>query len=834
MQPLPRQCALQAADRLRLVGRPRQAEGGDRALGAAQPQAERRRRRASWPRPSTARWGGTPRVIDPFPGPKVAEEPRRPAPVRSPAPLDVRLAEGSRWATSADFQGPLAVLGRARARFGAGVATFDADGDGKLDLYLTAAVVGPEGGPRCAPAQPRGRRSSRTLALAFGLPEDRASLGVAAGDFDADRKVDLFLTGVGDNRLYRNLGQDVRRRHRATRASPARAAISLSARWLDLDQDGDLDLYVVNYTELADAEAAFAGTEPPPGRANAAYRNDGKPAPIAGTAAGQLGPPGGRPRRPPRDRRPLDRLLALARRRGALRGRCRHTRRWPRSTSTTTATSTSSSGPTARSPGAVLNDRLGRFHAVEMDDLPTPEPVSGAARRPTSTRTAAPTSSPSARRGGSPPPGTRPSGPPPIDRSPGNPGRPTPRTGGRPSPPTSTSTPGPTCVGLPASGDARLGRLGPERRQAADAEPARAPARRRRAARARRVRPGRPRRRPAPRPRPGRRRRRAPARAQPGQRAALAVARPGGPVEDQLRPHADQPARARGPARRSKGRGSTSRTTTRPRRRASRSRSGRSSSGSARTRSAALLRLRWPDGTMQCELNVAADQTLALDRAQPQDRQLPRPLHLGRRAVRLPGRLPRRRRARLPRRPRRLRPARPRRGRRHRPRPAQAGRRRLPPRRSPSRWTRSPTSTSSTWRWSTGRPGVTTAPDERFAPEGPRPTGEILAWRTADRAGRRDRPEGPRRDRDAPRPRPQDRRRLPAAPRLDRLRRGARHRPRLRRPPERASAPTIAWSSAWPAGSNTPTRRPTTPRARPASRSARRRSNGSATTGPGR
>ena len=28
-------------------------------------------------------------------------------------------------------------------------------------------------------------------------------------------------------------------------------------------------------------------------------------------------------------------------------------------------------------------------------------------------------------------------------------------------------------------------------------------------------------------------------------------------------------------------------------------------------------------------------------------------------------------------------------------------------------------------------PGVTTAPDERFAPEGPRPTGEILAWRSA-------------------------------------------------------------------------------------------------------
>ena len=37
------------------------------------------------------------------------------------------------------------MIGRVRARFGAAVAAFDADGDGKLDLYLAAAVVGPKG-----------------------------------------------------------------------------------------------------------------------------------------------------------------------------------------------------------------------------------------------------------------------------------------------------------------------------------------------------------------------------------------------------------------------------------------------------------------------------------------------------------------------------------------------------------------------------------------------------------------------------------------------------------------------------------------------------------------
>ena len=45
-------------------------------------------------------------------------------------------------------------------------------------------------------------------------------------------------------------------------------------------------------------------------------------------------------------------------------------------------------------------------------------------------------------------------------------------------------------------------------------------------------------------------------------------------------------------------------------------------------------------------------------------------------------------------------------------------------------------------------PGVSATPDERFAPEGPRPTGELIAWRTAVEPERRDRSERPRCDRD--------------------------------------------------------------------------------------
>ncbi|WP_422926936.1 FG-GAP-like repeat-containing protein [Singulisphaera sp. PoT] len=289
-----------------------------------------------------------------------------------PKALDVALPEGHRWVNDADFQGPNALIGRVRSRFGAAVASFDADGDGRYDLYLTAAVVGPKG-IRDALLLNKGDGKFEDASQAYALPEDRASLGVAAGDFDADRRIDLFVTGATSSRLLRNAGkafEDI------TRTSGLDVSgLSLTARWVDLDQDGDLDLYVVNYTTAELADQAF-GEKPVTGLANRAYRNDGKPAPMAD--------------------RPADNWAPLATASEDLKvtaGLSIAFTPWPDAEALTgganlhTAVAVldidddrdldlvlTADGLPAQ---AVLNDRLGRFHTAEIAGLELKEPVSG-------------------------------------------------------------------------------------------------------------------------------------------------------------------------------------------------------------------------------------------------------------------------------------------------------------------------------------------------------------------------------------------------------------------------------------------------------------------------
>jgi hypothetical protein len=160
---------------------------------------------------------------------------------------------------------------------GGGVAMFDADGDGRLDLFFTngakLADPMPRGGvpDTSAPAywnrlylqQPDGRFVDATERAGLGgRDRNRYDMGVATGDYDNDGDTDLFVTGYGGTTLYRNDGggrfTDV-----TARAGAAVDGWSASAGFADVDNDGRLDLFVTRYVVWTFATNGRCGESQP-------------------------------------------------------------------------------------------------------------------------------------------------------------------------------------------------------------------------------------------------------------------------------------------------------------------------------------------------------------------------------------------------------------------------------------------------------------------------------------------------------------------------------------------------------------------------------------------
>jgi hypothetical protein len=136
---------------------------------------------------------------------------------------------------------------------GGGVAMFDYDRDGDPDLLFVDSDVWPG---RRAPAgmRPRVRLYANRGDGRFDDATDRAGAGatlygqgVAVGDVDNDGWVDVFLTAVGPNRLLRNRGGRFEDATAAAGVAGAPDAWSTAAALVDVDADGDLDLFVANY-----------------------------------------------------------------------------------------------------------------------------------------------------------------------------------------------------------------------------------------------------------------------------------------------------------------------------------------------------------------------------------------------------------------------------------------------------------------------------------------------------------------------------------------------------------------------------------------------------------
>jgi hypothetical protein len=148
---------------------------------------------------------------------------------------------------------------------GSGLGLVDYDGDGDLDLYLVQGTWLP-GSVESAAADPATLPTDRLLrsdAVAggegglrwvdvtegSGLAARGYGMGVATADFDGDGLVDLYVSNLGPNQLWRNRGDgtwvDVTA---AAGVGDARWAVSTS--FADVDRDGRLDLYVGNYVDF--------------------------------------------------------------------------------------------------------------------------------------------------------------------------------------------------------------------------------------------------------------------------------------------------------------------------------------------------------------------------------------------------------------------------------------------------------------------------------------------------------------------------------------------------------------------------------------------------------
>jgi hypothetical protein len=143
---------------------------------------------------------------------------------------------------------------------GPGVALFDYDNDGRLDIFLVnGAPLDDPTPPGTIPKKPGSMFWNRLyhqkadgtfedVTQKAGLQGEGYGMGVAVGDYDNDGYEDLFVTGFGGNHLYHNNGNGIFTDVTA-KAGVGGSGWSTSAAWVDLDSDGYLDLVVLRYLD---------------------------------------------------------------------------------------------------------------------------------------------------------------------------------------------------------------------------------------------------------------------------------------------------------------------------------------------------------------------------------------------------------------------------------------------------------------------------------------------------------------------------------------------------------------------------------------------------------
>jgi hypothetical protein len=164
---------------------------------------------------------------------------------------------------------------------GGGVAVFDYDNDGRLDIFFTNGAKIDDPMPDVKLPDKADRKFWNHLyhqnadgtftdvterAGLTGMPQNHYGMGVAVGDFDNDGLEDIYVTGYGGNTLYHNNGDgtftDV------TKIAGVEAGgWSVSAGFFDYDNDGRLDIFVTRYLDWSFKTNRYCGEQRPGYRA---------------------------------------------------------------------------------------------------------------------------------------------------------------------------------------------------------------------------------------------------------------------------------------------------------------------------------------------------------------------------------------------------------------------------------------------------------------------------------------------------------------------------------------------------------------------------------------
>jgi enediyne biosynthesis protein E4 len=175
-----------------------------------------------------------------------------------------------------------------------GVALFDYNNDGLLDIFFTNGAAIPSLEKTDSSYWNRlfrnnGDGTFTDVTEKAGLEGIGYSMGVAAGDYDNDGFVDLYVTGFNRNQLFHNNGDgtftDVTAKAGVSGTIPKLGkAWSVAAGWFDYNNDGRLDLFVVNYLNYSLSTATICVQQGHPaycspvdflGTPNILYRNNG-------------------------------------------------------------------------------------------------------------------------------------------------------------------------------------------------------------------------------------------------------------------------------------------------------------------------------------------------------------------------------------------------------------------------------------------------------------------------------------------------------------------------------------------------------------------------------